>query len=61
MEQAITSRNFLHVVVERNGIENMCKFKNRFGLVDGLDRAPHCIGFDKQLHEAPPFDLGVFA
>jgi hypothetical protein len=55
------SRNFLVVVVERSDIENMCEFKNRFGLVDGLDRAPHCIGFDKQLHEAPPFDLNVFA
>jgi hypothetical protein len=61
MEQAITSRNFLVVVVERNDIENMCEFKNRFGLVDGLDQSPHCIGFDKQLHEAPSFDLGVFA
>jgi len=55
------NRSFLVVVVERSDIENMCKFKNRFGLVDGLDRAPHCIGFDKQLHEAPAFDLGVFA
>ena len=55
------NRSFLVVVVERSDIENMCKFKNRFGLVDGLVRAPHCIGFDKQLHEAPLFDLGVFA
>ena len=61
MEQAIMSRNFLDVVVERNDIENMCEFKNRFGLVDGLEPASHCIGFDKQLHEAHSFDLGVFA
>lgn len=61
MEQAIMSRTFVQFVVERSDIENICKFKNRFGLVNGLGRTAHCIGFDKQLHEAPSFDLGVFA
>ncbi len=55
------SRTFVQFVVERSDIENICKFKNRFGLVNGLGRTAHCIGFDKQLHEAPSFDLGVFA